>query len=53
MPTWIAIDWEKTWEDGLSWDYTFYDGYRILQPLLGQFRKWHIGGCVSPMRYYN
>ena len=27
MPTWIAIDWEKTWEDGLSWDYTFYDGY--------------------------
>ena len=27
MPTWIAIDWEKTWEDGLSWDYTFYNGY--------------------------
>ena len=27
MPSWIAIDWEKTWEDGLSWDYTFYDGY--------------------------
>ena len=27
MPTWIAIDWEKTWEDGLSWDYTFYDGF--------------------------
>ena len=27
MPYWIAIDWEKTWEDGLSWDYTFYNGY--------------------------
>ena len=27
MPSWIAIDWEKTWEDGLSWDYTFYDGF--------------------------
>ena len=27
MPTWIAIDWEKTWEDGLSWDYTFYNGF--------------------------
>ena len=27
MPSWIAIDWEKTWEDGLSWDYTFYNGY--------------------------
>ena len=27
MPTWIAIDWEKTWEDGLSWDYTFINGY--------------------------
>ena len=27
MPTWIAIDWEKTWEDGLSWDYTFFDGF--------------------------
>ena len=27
MPTWIAIDWKETWEDGLSWDYTFYDGY--------------------------
>ena len=27
MPYWISIDWEKTWEDGLSWDYTFYNGY--------------------------
>ena len=27
MPSWIKIDWEETWEDGLSWDYTFYDGY--------------------------
>ena len=27
MPSWIAIDWKETWEDGLSWDYTFYDGY--------------------------
>ena len=27
MPTWIAIDWKETWEDGLSWDYTFYDGF--------------------------
>ena len=27
FPTWIAIDWKETWEDGLSWDYTFYDGY--------------------------
>ena len=27
MPTLISIDWEKTWEDGLSWDYTFYNGY--------------------------
>ena len=27
MPYWIAIDWEKTWDDGLSWDYTFNKGY--------------------------
>ena len=27
MPSWIKIDWSETWEDGLSWDYTFYDGY--------------------------
>ena len=27
MPSWIAIDWKETWEDGLSWDYTFYDGF--------------------------
>ena len=27
MPSWIAIDWKETWEDGLSWDYTFYNGY--------------------------
>ena len=26
MPTWIAIDWENM-EDGLPWDYTFYDGF--------------------------
>ena len=22
LPTWIKIDWEETWEDGLSWDYS-------------------------------
>ena len=27
LPYWIKIDWAETWEDGLSWDYTFYDGY--------------------------
>ena len=27
MPSWIAIDWKETWEDGLSWDYTFYNGF--------------------------
>ena len=27
MPYWVAIDWEKTWDDGLSWDYTFSSGY--------------------------
>ena len=27
MPYWVAIDWEKTWDDGLSWDYTFSNGY--------------------------
>ena len=27
MPSWIAIDWKETWEDGLSWDYTFVNGY--------------------------
>ena len=27
MPYWIAIDWQKTWDDGLSWDYTFNNGY--------------------------
>ena len=27
MPSWIAIDWKETWEDGLSWDYTFTNGY--------------------------
>jgi len=27
MPSLIAIDWKETWEDGLSWDYTFYDGF--------------------------
>ena len=27
MPSWIKIDWSETWEDGLSWDYTFYDGF--------------------------
>ena len=27
FPTWIKIDWKETWEDGLSWDYTFYNGY--------------------------
>ena len=23
LPYWIAIDWQKTSDDGLSWDYTF------------------------------
>ena len=27
MPSWIKIDWSETWEDGLSWDYTFYNGF--------------------------
>ena len=27
MPYWISIDWDKTWDDGLSWDYTFNNGY--------------------------
>ena len=27
MPYWIAIDWEKTWDDGLSWANTFVNGY--------------------------
>ena len=27
FPSWIKIDWKETWEDGLSWDYTFYNGY--------------------------
>ena len=27
LPTWIKIDWKETWEDGLSWDYTFYNGF--------------------------
>ena len=27
MRYWVAIDWEKTWDDGLSWDYTFNNGY--------------------------
>jgi antirestriction protein len=27
MPYWIAIDWQKTWDDGLSWDYTFNNGF--------------------------
>ena len=27
MPSWIAIDWKETWEDGLSWDYTFSNGF--------------------------
>ena len=27
MPSWIKIDWEETWEDGLSWDYTYTNGY--------------------------
>ena len=27
FPSWIKIDWSETWEDGLSWDYTFYDGF--------------------------
>ena len=27
FPTWIKIDWSETWEDGLSWDYTFYNGF--------------------------
>ena len=27
LPYWIKIDWKETWEDGLSWDYTFYNGF--------------------------
>ena len=27
LPYWIQIDWQKTWDDGLSWDYTFVNGY--------------------------
>ena len=27
LPYWIQIDWQKTWDEGLSWDYTFYNGY--------------------------
>ena len=27
FPSWIKIDWKETWEDGLSWDYTFYNGF--------------------------
>ena len=27
LPTWIKIDWQETWEDGLSWDYSIQDGH--------------------------
>tara|TARA_R100000278_G_C5343606_1_gene119184 strand:- start:56 stop:466 length:411 start_codon:yes stop_codon:yes gene_type:complete len=27
LPTWIKIDWEETWKDGLSWDYSIQDGH--------------------------
>ena len=29
MPTWIEIDWEKTWDKGLSYDYTELTGGHI------------------------
>ena len=25
LPSWVAVDWEKTWEDALSYDYTEID----------------------------
>ena len=28
LPPWVAVDWEKTWEDALSYDYTQI-GYAI------------------------
>ena len=27
LPYWIKIDWQGTWDDGLSWDYTFSNGF--------------------------
>ena len=29
MPTWIEIDWEKTWDKALSYDYTELSGGHI------------------------
>jgi len=29
MPTWIKIDWEETWEDGFSWDYSISDNGHV------------------------
>lgn len=33
MPTWIAIDWEQTWEGGLRFDYTITDGGHVFRNL--------------------
>ena len=27
MPSWIEIDWEKTWDNALSYDYYEHDGH--------------------------
>ena len=31
MPTWIKIDWEETWEDGLSWDYSISNNGHVFR----------------------
>ena len=31
MPTWIKIDWEETWDDGLSWDYSISDNGHVFR----------------------
>ena len=31
IPTWIKIDWEETWDDGLSWDYSISDNGHVFR----------------------
>mgnify|MGYP005701457869 FL=1 len=31
MPAWIKIDWEETWDDGLSWDYSISDNGHVFR----------------------
>ena len=52
LPSWIEIDWEKSW-DNLDYDYVeSTDGHIFSQNFLNHLKKWHtIGGLLLSTDY--